>query len=199
VVDESLLRTSKPTESVVLSYFYQASERTAKAFFASLLKQLLAALVNTRRPCPAKVRNAVEFEFGLENRQPDIGELVADTVVPLMSVFREVFVILDGPDTCEQSEQHELWRQLWRVMESSHSIESGFRLKLAVASQDQTKVTAFLPNTARIRIDDGSNVKDIDTLIDDRIGPLSGTGGLFSDDPLRAEVQRLLKEKADGM
>ena len=196
MVDESLFHSTRYKQCVVLSYFYQASGRKAKAFFASLLKQLLATLIDRNMPCPAKIRDEIEIEFGLENRQPDIGELVANAVIPLMNMFREVIVILDGPDICEHSEQHELWKHLCKVREFRNA---GSRLKIAIASQDHTNITEWLPDTIRLRIDDGSNAQDIDTFIDDRIGSRSGTGGLLGDDPLRMEVQRVLKEKANGM
>jgi hypothetical protein len=42
-------------------------------------------------------------------------------------------------------------------------------------------------------------VKDIDVFIDDQLSSHSGNGQLLENDSLRAEVKRLLKEKANGM
>jgi hypothetical protein len=176
-----------------LSYFYQATERTAKAFFSSLLKQLL---IDTGVPCPAAIRDEIEHAFGLENRQPDLGSLVADIVMPLLATFKEVIVILDGPDICEDVEQRLIWRYLAKIAEGNNP---GFKTRVAVGSQDHTNVAECLFETKRLRIDDGSNFQDIETYIDDRISSYTGSGRLFNDGSLRAEVQRLLKQKANGM
>jgi hypothetical protein len=179
-----------------LSYFYQATERTAKAFFSSLLKQLLAVLIDTGVPCPAAIRDEIEHAFGLENRQPDLGSLVADIVMPLLATFKEVIVILDGPDICEDVEQRLIWRHLAKMTEENNPRVT---IRVAVGSQDHTNVAECLLKTRRLRIDDGSNVQDIETYIDDRISSYTGSGRLFNDGSLQAEVQRLLKQKANGM
>lgn len=196
VVDECLRYLSKSIRSVVLFYFYQATDCTAKAFFASLLKQLLAALIDKRLPCPATIREEIEHSFGLANRQPDLGGLVADILVPLLSKFEEVIVVLDGPDVCEEHEQREIWKHLLKMTKQT---VSGPRVRIAVSSQDHTNITERLPYTNRLRIDDGINMQDIDIFIDDQVSSCSGNGRLFSDDLLRAEVQQLLKKKANGM
>jgi hypothetical protein len=191
-----LQRFTLSTQSVVLFYFYQATDRTAKAFFASLSKQLLAVLIDTRIPCPATIREEIENAFGLENRQPDLGGLVADLVIPLLSKFGDIIVILDGPDVCEEKEQREIWRYLRKITETN---SSRFRARVVVSSQDNANVTERLPNTGRLRMDDGYNTEDINKLVDDQISSHSGNGRLFNDELLRAEVQQMLKNKANGM
>lgn len=196
VVDECLRYATKNKRSVVLHHFYQAREHTAKAFFASLVKQLLAALIDEGTPCPPMVRDEIEFEFGLENRQPDLGELVDNVVVPLVTVFRDVSIILDGPEVCDQREQQDIWKHISRMSESSGARS---RFRLAVGSQDHTNLTEHLPIAYRLRLDDGFNVKDIDAFIDEQISRNSGCGQLLSDNSLRTEVKKTLKEKANGM
>jgi hypothetical protein len=191
-----LRRSVQSRKSVTLFYFYQASEPTAKAFFASLLKQILAVLVDTRVPCPATVREEIEHAFGLENRQPDLGSLVADILIPLLSMFEVVFVILDGPDLCDGWEQRETWKHLRKITDCG---EHGCRVKMAVGSQDHTNVNEHIPNIERLRMDDGHSNEDIDAFIEEQISSHSGSGQLFGDDLLRAKVQRRLKRKADGM
>lgn len=142
------------------------------------------------------VRDEIEFEFGMENRQPDDGELVENIVIPLMAMFEEVVVVVDGPEICDQREQQELWNQLTNIAERSNSRT---RIRLAIGSQDHTKVTDYLSNTNRLRLDDGFNVTDIGTYIDDKIACRSGSGQTLSDKSLRLEVQQLLKAKANGM
>jgi hypothetical protein len=196
VIDECLRRSTRSRRSVVLFYFYRATERTAKAFFANLLKQLLAFLIDTRVPCPPTVREEIEHAFGLENSQPDLGGLVADIIIPLLLKFEAVFVILDGPDLCDEKEQREIWKHLRKIV---GSCDHGCRVRVTVGSQDHTNVTDRLPNTKRLRMDFGSNMKDIDVFIDDQLSSHSGKGQLLENDSLRAEVKRLLKEKANGM
>lgn len=177
-------------------YFYQAREHTAKAFFANLVKQLLAALVDAGIPCPPKVRDEIEFEFGRENRQPDLGELVENVVIPLVAMFRDVSIILDGPEVCDQRELQDIWKHLLKISVVS---DDRSRLRLAIGSQDHTNLTEHLPITHRIRLDDSFNAKDIDAFIDEQISRHSGLGQILSDDSLRTDVQQLLKEKANGM
>lgn len=157
---------------------------------------MLAALVHMGVPCPSMLRDEIEFEFGMENRQPDVGELVENIVIPLMAMFEEVVVVIDGPEICNQREQQELWRQLTNITERSNART---RIRLAIGSQDHTNVADKLSNTNRLRLDDGFNVADIDTYIEDKIACHSGNGQLLSDESLRLEVQQLLKAKANGM
>jgi hypothetical protein len=196
VIDECLRRTTRSTRSVILFYFYRATERTAKAFFANLLKQLLASLIDTRVPCPPTIREEIEHAFGLENSQPDLGGLVADIIIPLLSKFETGFVILDGLDLCNEKEQREIWKHLRKIIESC---DHRCRVRVVFGSQDHKNFTDRLPNTKRLRMDFGSSVKDIDVFIDDQLSSHSGNGQLLENDSLRAEVKRLLKEKANGM
>ena len=149
-----------------------------------------------RVPCPPTVRDEIEIEFGMENRQPDVGELVANIVIPLMAMFEEVVVVVDGPEICDQREQQELWSQLTNITERSNART---RIRLAIGSQDHTNVSDHLPNTNRLRLDNGFNVTDIGTYIDNKIACHSGNGQILSEDSLRLEVQQLLKAKANGM
>jgi len=149
-----------------------------------------------RVPCPPTVKDEIEIEFGMENRQPDVGELVANIVIPLMAMFEEVMVVVDGPEICDQREQQELWKQLTVITEHNNA---GTRVRIAIGWQDHTKVTDHLPNTKRLRLDDGFNVADIGTFIDNQISCHSGIGQLLSDDTLLSEVQQLLKKKASEM
>jgi hypothetical protein len=113
-----------------------------------------------------------------------------------MYKFKEVVVVLDGPDVCELKEQREIWTQLQFITETS---DSDFRVRVVVASQDQSNASLYLPNTNRLRMDTGSNVDDIEKLIDHHIASRSGKGLLLNDGPLRASVQHFLKENANGM
>jgi len=149
-----------------------------------------------RVPCPPTVRDEIEFEFGMEHRQPDVGELVANIVIPLIAIFEEVVVVVDGPEICDQREQQELWKQLTNITEHKNA---GTRIRIAIGSQDHTNVTDNLPNTRRLRLDGGFNVTDIGTFIDDQISCHSGKGQLLCDETLRLEVLQLLKKKANGM
>lgn len=142
------------------------------------------------------VRDEIEFEFGMENRQPEHGELVESIVIPLMAMFEEVVVLVDGPEICDQREQQELWNQLTNITERS---SSRTRIRIAIGSQDHTNVTDHLPNTDRLQLNDGFNVTDIGTYIDDQIACHSGSGRILSDESLRLEVQQLLKARANGM
>jgi hypothetical protein len=196
VIDECIRCFPRNKECVVLFYFYQPTDPTAKAFFNSLLKQILASLIEMSIPCPAAVQDEIDRAFGLDNRQPDVGGLVANILLPLMSKFKEVVVALDGPDICEPREQREIWTQLQFITESS---DADFRVRIVVASQDQSNASVYLPNTNRLRMDTGSNVDDIETLIDHHIASRSGRGHLLNDGPLRASVQNFLKENANGM
>jgi hypothetical protein len=196
LVDECLHFCAHSARSVVLYYFYQPEERTAKAFFASILKQLLSILIDTGVPCPATIRDEIKHAFGLENRQPDLGSLVADIVMPLLATFKEVTVILDGPDLCDEQEQRDIWKHLRKIVESG---EHGNIVKVAVGSRDHTNVNEHLPDISRLRMDDGHTKEDIDLFIDEQVNSHSGSGQLFGDSSLRVEVQRLLKNKANGM
>ena len=180
----------------MLFYFYQATDTTAKAFFASLLKQLLASFIEMKIPCPAAVRDEIDRAFALESSQPDVGGLVANILVPLVSKTKEAVIILDGPDLCEPREQREIWTQLQFITESSNS-ES--RVRIVVASQDQSNVSAYLSNTARLRMDIGSNEDDIEKLIDHHIASRSGKGQLLNDGMLRVSVEEFLRNNANGM
>lgn len=160
------------------------------------MKQLLAALVDAGTPCPPKVRDEIEFEFGLENRQPELGELVENVVIPLLALFRDVSLILDGPEVCDQRELQDTWKHLSKMSEFSGARS---RFRLAIGSQDHTNINAHLRITHRLRLDDGFNVKDIDAFIDEQISRHSGFGQLLSNHSLRTEVQQLLKAKANGM
>ena len=132
----------------------------------------------------------------MENRRPDVGELVENIVIPLMAMFEEVVVVVDGPEICDQRDQQELWSQLTNITERSNART---RIRLAIGSQDHTNVTGQLPNTNRLRLDNGSNITDISTYVDDQIACHSGKGQILSDESLRLEVQQLLKSKANGM
>jgi hypothetical protein len=116
--------------------------------------------------------------------------------MPLLAMFEEVILILDGPDICEDMEQRLIWRHVAKITVCEGL---GFRARVVIGSPDHTNVAEYLSKTTRLRIDDGSNVQDIETFIDDRISSHTGSGRLFSDGWLRAEVQRLLKQKANGM
>jgi hypothetical protein len=144
-------------------------------------------------PCPATIRDEAEHAFGLENRQPDLGSLVADIVLPLLAMFREVIVVLDGPDLCDEKEQREIWKHLRRTIKSG---DHGNIVRVAVASRDHTN---HLPNTSRLRMVDGNSKEDINMFIDEQLSSHSRSGQLFGDPSLRAEVQQILMEKADGM
>lgn len=149
-----------------------------------------------RVPCPPTVRDDIEFEFGMENRQPDVRELVANIVIPLMAIFEKVVVVVDGPEICDQREQQELWRQLTNITEHKNA---GTRIRIVIGSQDHTNVTDHLPNTKRLRLDDGFSAIDIGTYVDNKIACYSRSGQILSDESLRLEVQQLLKAKANGM
>ena len=180
----------------MLFYFYQATDPTARAFFASLLKQLLAAFIEMKIPCPSATQDEIERAFGFARCRPDVGGLVANILLPLMAKLKEVVIVLDGPDICEAREQREIWTQLQFIVESNNS-ES--RARIVVASQNQSSVNVYLPNTTRLRMDTGSNVDDIEKLIDHHIASRSGRGSLLNDGPLRARVKNFLKKNANGM
>jgi len=195
-VDECFRAFSDCRGVVVLFYFYQNEDRTAKAFFASLLKQLLAVLIDKAMPCPESVRNEIEHAFGRENSQPTVGELVDDILAPLMSSFKDILILLDGSDACEEHEQRELWEYLRRITRArSH----GFTARVAVSTQDPTKVTSHLPNTVRLRLDCDLTRIDIDAFIDQQVDSHSSKGQLLCDHSLRKLVRRTLKEKTNGM
>jgi hypothetical protein len=196
VIDECIRCFPWNKQCVVLFYFYQATDTTAKAFFASLLKQLLASLIEVKIPCPSAIQDEINRAFSPETRRPDDGGLVANILMPLMSKFKEVVVMLDGPDICEPREQREIWTQLQFITES---IDSGSKVRIVVASQDQSNASVYLPNTNRLRMDTGSNVDDIEKLIESRIASRSDRGHLLNDGPLRASVQHFLKKNANGM
>lgn len=196
IVDECFRTITHEHDSVVLFYFYQAVDRTAKAFYASLLKQLLAKIIDVGRPCPEMVRDAIDYAYGLENRQPDVGELVTEIVMPLLSTFQNVFIILDGVDGCSQRDLACLWKYLRKIME--YHIP-GSELKVVVSSRDHTNVAGYLPDTRRLRIDNGRNTRDIETFIDDEVALHAGHGRLLHDPSLQALVRHMLKERANGM
>lgn len=179
-----------------MAYFYRATEQTAKAFFTSLVKQLLAVLIVAGVPCPPAVREEIEHEFRWESRQPELRELVTNVVIPLVAMFRDVVVILDGSDLCDQKEQREIWKYLCKIIESGGRET---RVRLAIASRDHPHITNHIPNTIRLRMDDELVANDIDTFIDKEISARSGSGQLFNDKLLAEEVQRLLKDNANGM
>jgi hypothetical protein len=88
------------------------------------------------------------------------------------------------------------WEHISNLAKSS---DLKFRIRIAIGSQDHTNLTDNLPKASRIRLDDGFNAQNIDAFIDDRLSRHSGFGQLLNHDPLRAEVQQLLKAKANGM
>jgi hypothetical protein len=181
-----------------LVYFYDGEDETAKAFFASLLKQLLATLIKAGKSCPQDVRKEIEESYGMGNRQPDIAGLVTQIIIPLMSMFKVVVILLDGVDVCGRGQQAEIWKYLSKIVESSRSEAL---IRVIVSSQDQANVVNRLPNIQRIRIDQGSNAHDIDTFIDNEIAHLwhSGPELVLHDRSLQATVKQALKEKANGM
>jgi hypothetical protein len=168
----------------------------SKSFLRQPLETIACCAHPHEKTLSGRDTEEIDYDFGLENRQPDLGELVADIVTPLMSLFKKIIVVLDGPDMCEPREQQEIWKQLWIIRESS---SAGFNLRVATGSQDLTNILRYFPDIMQLRIDEGSNEKDIERLIEDRVISLSGRGGLFSNKSMWGEAQRLLKEKANGM
>lgn len=156
------------------------------------MKQLLAALIVIGKPCPEKIREQIEDDFGAANRQPSTSELVEDILVPLLATFSNVIIIIDGVDTCELREQAELWMHLRKVLSNRH-------LRIAISSQDDTNVTGHMAGFLRIPIDDRLNAEDIDTYIENQLALKSGAGQIFSDSALRTKVKQTIQGKAQGM
>lgn len=192
VVDESTRAFSKSSNSVVLAYFYQSSDRSARSCFRSLVKQLLAAMVNSSKPCPKEIREQIEDEFGAPNRHPGTHQVVEDIFIPLLATFSNAIIIVDGIDACDVREQTKLWKYFRRLTSSNN-------LQITISSQDDTNVVGHLPGFVRVAIDDKLNEKDIDTYIESQLALRASPGQILSDPELRANVKETLQKKAQGM
>lgn len=156
------------------------------------MKQLLAALINVGKPCPRGTCEQIEEDFGASNRQPEINELVADILIPLLATFPEVIMIIDGVDCCEPAEQGILWRYLQKIFDLR-------RVRLVISSQDDTNVDGHLPGFRRVPIDSNLNKEDIDIYIDTQLALKSGHDQLFFDSALRGRVKKEIQKRAQGM
>lgn len=192
MVDESLRAFSNRSTSVVLAYFYQQPHRSAIDCFRSLVKQLLAALIDISKPCPKDIREQIEEDFGAANRQPETKELVTDILIPLLATFAEVVIILDGVDCCDLPEQAALWECLRKILKIRH-------VRFVISSQDDINVDGNLHGFVRVPIDNKLNKEDIDAYVDSQLALKSGHDQLFFDSALRDRVKREIQTRAQGM
>lgn len=172
-------------------FFFQGQEDTALSFFESLTKQLVAALMDAGTPCAPEVLSNLEEAYGREVSRPDIAQVVYDLVMPLCSSFQNVTLVIDGIDECKTAESNLVWQWLDKILKEAF-------VQLLITSEGWAKIP--LPNAEfqRIRVDQ-NNKADIDAYIDEQILSRSGTGQIFGDEKLQAEMRADLQEKADGM
>jgi hypothetical protein len=191
VIDECLAQRKPGDCSAVLMFFFQSQEDTALSFFESLTKQLIAALINAGTTCSPEVLSNLEEAYGREVSRPDIAQVVYDLVVPLCLSFHKITLVVDGIDECKTAESSLVWQWLDKILKEVF-------VKLLVTSEGWAKIP--LPNEEfhRIRVDQNNNT-DIDAYIHEQISSRSGTGQIFGDEKLQAEVRADLQEKADGM
>jgi hypothetical protein len=191
VIDECLAQRKPGDSSAVLMFFFQGQEDTALAFFESLTKQLIAALMNAGTPCSPKILSDLDEAYGSEVSRPDIAQVVCDLVIPLCSTFREITLVIDGIDDCKTAGSILVWQWLGKILKETF-------VKLLVTSEGWAEIS--LPNEKfhRIRVDQ-NNKADIDAYIHEQILSRSGSGQIFGDEKLQAEVRADLQEKADGM
>jgi hypothetical protein len=190
-IDECLAQRKPGDSSAVLMFFFRDQEDTALMFFESLTKQLIAALVGAGTPCPPEVLSNLDEAYGREVSRPDIAQVVYDLVIPLCSAFREIALVIDGIDECKTAESKLVWLWLARILKEVF-------VKLLVTSEGWAKTSLSNEEFHRIRVDQ-NNKADIDTYIQEQISSRSGSGQIFGDEKLQAEVLSDLQEKADGM
>ena len=172
-------------------FFFQGQEDTVLSLFESLTKQLIAALMNAGATCSPEVLSNLEEAYGREVSRPDIAQVVHDLVIPLCLSFKEITLLIDGIDECKTAESNLVWQWLEKILKEVF-------VKLLITSEGWAKIP--LPNEEfhRIRVDQ-NNKADIDAYIHEQISSRSGTGQIFGDEKLQADVRAHLQEKADGM
>jgi hypothetical protein len=173
-------------------FFFQRQEDTALSLFESLTKQLIAALVGAGIPCSPEVLSSLEEAYGRDVSRPDIAQVVYDLVVPLCSSLHEITLVIDGIDEGKTAESNIVWQWLDKILKEASS------MKLVITSEGWAKIPLSNEVFHRIRVDQ-HNKPDIDAYIHGQISSRSGTGQIFGDEELQAEVQTDLQEKADGM
>jgi hypothetical protein len=172
-------------------FFFQGQEDTALLFFESLTKQLIATLLAAGTSCSSEVILALEEAYNREVSKPDIAQVVYDFLIPLSSSLEGVILIIDGIDECKTAEANLVWQWLDKLLEK-------VSVKLLITSEDWAKISFPSENFLRIRVDQ-HNKADIDAYIQDQISSRSGSGQIFEEENLQADVQQTLQQKADGM
>jgi hypothetical protein len=172
-------------------FFFQGEQDTALLLFESLTKQLVAALIGAGTPCSPEVLSALGEAYRREVSTPDIAQAVYDLVVPLCSSFDQVTLVIDGIDECKVAEANLVWQWLDKLLEK-------VCVKLLITSEDWARIALPSEKFLRIRVDQ-YNKADIDAYVHDQISSWSGPRQIFGDEELRADVQQVLQQKADGM
>lgn len=182
----------------ILHHFFRNSGTSAIDLFRSLSRQTIQFYIDNNKPCsPEQVHN-LDLHFGMCNRNPDLGEILEDILLPLTYDFDTLIVCVDGIDMCDAHEQNHVWSCLREM--SEHRANEHKNTKVLITGENESRLATLLPaKTQRIRLDQGLVSNDIGMYIDARLQERAHPRQLFHDPGLRARLKGALLQRAEHM
>ncbi|KAI5361855.1 Putative ankyrin repeat-containing domain superfamily [Septoria linicola] len=185
-----------PTDTPVLSFFFEHPMRSEVDLVSSLTQQLLRWMVARGRQLPSKVRLAIGQMYGENICKPTLDEIRTDIFEPIIPTFVKCAVIIDGIDNSDiviGGPSSLIWsiRRLGKIVQLNVIISTRLQWSLP----DDATVIALDSETVGGR----SHSTDITFYVDTKLRPLSNAGQLLEDPRLHREVREELLAKAEGM
>lgn len=191
MVIEDLLRNHQPNKAqAAVAYYYFNFQTKEEQQFVNLLRSIVLQLACQ---CPALPTSVGNLEWEFKRSSPTFSvEYLTSIFRELFSSFRDVYVVVDALDECEQTDEALRWIQ--DVVQNKDG-----KLHLAVSSrQDQRFRNALEPYAmSTINLNESTFVMDIQLYIRAR---LSADPRMQKWPPnVRDDVERSLLANAGGL
>lgn len=188
---EDLIGSSELDMGLSIAYFYfkgdDKDKRTSSGMLRSLLKQLF--------DCGKRTSNVLPEIYGNGNQQPSSGQLLS-SLETISREFREVFIVLDALDECEE---------LGTVFDALEEIGrwTDSNIHLVFTSRETKDIKEFVDgldmNKSMIRLSAAVVKQDIRMYIRDRLHTDRNLKRWRSHPKIQKEIEDSLVDKSDGM